>query len=200
VTSLTLPRPSAELVDRVRARLVRELGDSRVLADSASLEAHAGDESDQEAVLPDVVVRAESAADVATALRVAFDLEVPITPRGGGSGKSGGAVPVAGGIVLATIGMDRIVDIDRAEHVVIVEPGVVLGDLHRAVEAEGLFYPPDANSLSWCAIGGNVAENAAGPRALKYGATRDRLLGLDVALVGGAQTFVGRRTKNFRVR
>jgi glycolate oxidase len=195
VTSIRLPRLSPDRVDRVRARLARELGDSKVVADAASLEANAGDESDQEPILPDVVVRAENAEDVAAALRVAAELEVPITPRAAGSGKSGGAVPVAGGIVLATIGMNRIVDIDRAEHVVVVEPGVVLGDLHRAVEAEGLFYPPDANSLAWCAIGGNVGENAAGPRALKYGATRDWLLGLDVALVGGEATFVGRRTK-----
>ncbi len=195
VTSLRLPRPSADKVDRVRTRLARELGDSKVLADAASLEAHAGDESDQEPILPDVVVRAESADDVAIALRIAAELEVPITPRAAGSGKSGGAVPIAGGIVLATLAMNRIVDIDRAEHVVVVEPGVVLGDLHRAVEAEGLFYPPDANSLSWCAIGGNIAENAAGPRALKYGATRDWLLGLDAALIGGERTFVGRRTR-----
>jgi len=190
-----LPRPGSALVDRLRARLARELGDSKVVADAASLEAHAGDESDQAPVLPDVVVRAECAEDVAAALRVAAELEVPITPRAGGSGKSGGAVPMAGGIALATLGMNRIVDIDRAEHVVVVEPGVVLGDLHRAVEAEGLFYAPDANSLAWCALGGNIAENAAGPRALKYGATRDWLLGLDVALVGGEHTFVGRRTR-----
>ncbi len=193
--SLLLPRLAPSAVDRLRAALVRALGDSKVLGDDAALAAHAGDESDQAPVLPDVVVRAESAEDVATTLRVAETEGAPVTPRAAGSGKSGGCVPVAGGIVLATIGMDRVVDIDRAEQTATVEPGVVLGDLHRLVEAEGLFYAPDANSLTWCAIGGNLAENAAGPRALKYGATRDWVLGMDVALMGGERTFVGRRTR-----
>lgn len=193
--SLQLPRLAPPAVDRLRAALVRALGDSRVLGDAASLEAHAGDESDQEPVLPDVVVRAESAEDVATTLRIADEQGAPVTPRAAGSGKSGGCVPVAGGIVLSTIGMSRMLDLDRAEQTVTVEPGVVLGELHRAVEAEGLFYPPDANSLAWCALGGNLAENAAGPRALKYGPTRDWVLGMDVALIGGARAFVGRRTR-----
>ena len=195
VPSIQLPRLGPTAIDHLRARLVRELGDSKVQGDAASLEAHAGDESDQEPVLPDVVVRAECADDVAAVLRVADELGAPVTPRAAGSGKSGGCVPVAGGIVLATIGMSRILDLDRDEQTVTVEPGVVLGDLHRAVEAEGLFYPPDANSLSWCALGGNLAENAAGPRALKYGPTRDWVLGMDVALMGGTRTFVGRRTR-----
>ena len=90
VSSIALPRLSSVEVDRLRARLVAELGDSKVVADAASLEAHAGDESDQAPVLPDVVVRAESAADVATTLRVADALGAPVTPRAGGSGKSGG--------------------------------------------------------------------------------------------------------------
>jgi glycolate oxidase len=195
VPSLHLPRLAPPAVDGLRAALVRALGDSRVVTDRDVLEAHGGDESDQEPVLPDVVVRAESAEDVATTLRVAAELGAPVTPRAAGSGKSGGCVPVAGGIALATLGMSRILDLDRAEQTVTVEPGVILGELHRAVEAEGLFYAPDANSLAWCALGGNLAENAAGPRAMKYGPTRDWVLGMDVALMGGARTFVGRRTR-----
>jgi len=142
-----------------------------------------------------VAVRAETAEDVRRVLRIAGETGVPVTPRAGGSGKSGGCIPVAGGIVLATSGLAAIKEIDRAEQIAVVEPGVVLADLHRAVETEGLFYPPDANSLTWCAIGGNVAENAAGPRAFKYGATRDYVLGLGVVTIGGDALTLGRRTK-----
>src|SRR6185369_2596634 len=120
--------------------------------------------------------------------------DVPIVPRAGGSGKSGGAVPVAGGIVVATLGMNSIKEIDREEHIAVVEPGVVLGDLHAAVEAFELFYPPDANSLKFCAIGGNIAENAGGPRAFKYGVTREYVLGLEVLLLDGTKLRTGRRT------
>src|SRR5690606_37494499 len=104
-------------------------------------------------------------------------------------------VPVAGGIVLALSGMNQILEIDRAEGLAVVQPGVVLGDFHTAVEAEGLFYPPDPNSLSACALGGNVAENAGGPRAFKYGVTRDYVLGMEVLMIGGQRFFSGRRTK-----
>ncbi len=96
--------------------------------------------------------------------------------------------------MIATLGMNGIKEIDRRERICVVEPGVVLGDLHAAVEAEGLFYPPDANSLKMCAIGGNVAENAGGPRAFKYGVTRDYVLGLDVILLSGERLRTGRRT------
>ncbi|HYO98507.1 MAG TPA: FAD-linked oxidase C-terminal domain-containing protein, partial [Polyangiaceae bacterium] len=132
--------------------------------------------------------------DIQKALAVARDAEVPITPRAAGTGRTGGAVPVAGGLVLATLGLNAIKDIDRREGIAVVQPGVVLSDLHAAVEAEGWFYPPDPNSLATCAIGGNVAENAGGPRAFKYGVTRDYVLGLEVLLMGGQRIRCGRRT------
>ena len=144
---------------------------------------------------PDAVVLASTPADIAKALAAADEAGIPITPRAGGSGKSGGAIPVAGGIVLSTLGMSEIKEIDRAEQLVVVEPGVLLADLHAAVEAEGLFYPPDANSLKVCALGGNIAENAGGPRAFKYGVTRDYVLGLEVLLMGGSRLTTGRRTR-----
>jgi glycolate oxidase len=101
---------------------------------------------------------------------------------------------MAGGIVLATSGMQSIVEVDRKEGVAVVEPGVVLADLHAAVEAEGWFYPPDPNSLKSCVIAGNVAENAGGPRAFKYGVTRDYVLGVEAFLIGGQRIQAGRRT------
>lgn len=160
----------------------------------AGCESFSGDESEQEPVVPDVVVLAETEADVLATLRVAQACGVPVTPRAAGSGKSGGAVPVHGGIVLSTLGMGGIEDIDTDNMTAVVGPGVILADFHRAVEAEGAFYPPDPNSSALCALGGNIAENAAGPRALKYGATRDYVLGLEVATVSGERLSIGRRT------
>jgi glycolate oxidase len=103
-------------------------------------------------------------------------------------------VPVAGGIVLATHALARVKEIDRANLVAVVEPGVITGDFHRAVEGEGLFYAPDPNSLDSCCLGGNLAENAGGPRAFKYGVTRDWVLGLEACLMGGRVLRTGKRT------
>ncbi|MFT3772818.1 MAG: FAD-linked oxidase C-terminal domain-containing protein [Minicystis sp.] len=188
------PRPSAAAVDKARLLLARALGPSKVITSADGCLAYAGDESDQEPVVPDAVVLASTPDDIAAALAAAREAEVPVVPRAAGSGKSGGAVPVAGGVVLATLGMSAIKEIDRRERVAVVEPGVILADLHAAVEAEGLFYAPDPNSLKMCAVGGNIAENAGGPRAFKYGVTRDHVLGLDVVLMDGTRLHTGRRT------
>jgi glycolate oxidase len=188
------PRPSAAAVDKARSLLDRALGPSKVITSPDACASYAGDESDQEPVTPDAVVLASSPDDVARALAVASEAEVPIVPRGAGSGKSGGAVPVSGGIVLSMIGMKSIKEIDREELIAVVEPGVILGDFHAAVESEGLFYPPDPNSLKMCAIGGNLAENAGGPRAFKYGVTREYVLGTEATLMDGTHLRTGRRT------
>ena len=174
--------------------LERVLGPSKVLTDPDACESYVRDESEALGVVPDAVVLAQSAEDILAALAVAREAGVPITPRSGGTGRTGGAVPVAGGIVLSTLGMKSIVEIDRREGLAVVQPGVILADLHAAVEAEGWFYPPDPNSLASCALGGNVAENAGGPRAFKYGVTRDYVLGLDAFLIGGQRIRAGRRT------
>ncbi|HVW28372.1 MAG TPA: FAD-linked oxidase C-terminal domain-containing protein [Polyangiaceae bacterium] len=185
---------SAAATDRARRLLERALGPSKVLTDPDACERYAKDDSDAEARVPCAVALAESPDDIAGALAAARDAGVPITPRAAGTGRTGGATTVAGGIVLSVVGMNRVVEIDRRERVAVVEPGVVLADLHRAVEAEGLFYPPDPNSLAACMLGGNLAENAGGPRAFKYGVTSDYVLGLEAFLVGGQRIFSGRRT------
>jgi len=187
-------RPSAATVDKMRVKLGRVLGPSKLLTSEEACARHAGDESDQAAVLPDAVVLAESSEDIQHALTVANDLGVPLTPRAAGTGKAGGAVPVCGGIALCTLGMNDIKEIDRAEQLAVVEPGVRVADLYAAVEAEGLLYPPDPNSHASCAIGGTIATNAAGPRALKYGVTRNYVLGLDVLTASGQRMRTGRRT------
>lgn len=174
--------------------LDRALGPSKVITSPDGCASYAGDESDQEPVVPDAVVLAANATDIERALAAASEAEVPIVPRAAGSGKSGGCVPVSGGIVLVTLGMNAIKEIDRDELVAVVEPGVILADFHAAVEAEGLFYPPDPNSLAICALGGNLAENAGGPRAFKYGVTREYVLGVEAVLMSGTRIRAGRRT------
>ncbi len=186
--------PTRAALDRARLELERRLGPSRVLTAPEACASYAHDDSDVESCPVDMVVLAESAADVAVTLEIAEACEVPVTPRAGGTGRTGGAVPVAGGIVLATHKLARIKEIDRANLVAVVEPGVVTGELHAAVEAEGLFYAPDPNSLDSCMLGGNLAENAGGPRAFKYGVTRDWVLGLEACLMGGRVLRTGKRT------
>lgn len=188
------PSPS-EPSAQARLALEQRLGESRVLSGIEACAAYAKDESGLAGRTPDLVALVDSPEQVQQVLEVATRANCFVTPRAAGTGKSGGAIASQGGIVLSLLGMNRIKEIDRREGIAIVEPGVVLAELQRAVEAEGLFYPPDPNSLDECTIGGNVAENAGGPRAFKYGVTRDYVLGLDVVLMGGERLHVGRRTR-----
>ena len=162
-------------------------GDDR-LADYGRDESHCG------RFPPDCAVLVESADEAALVLRLAAEHQVPVTPRGAGSGMTGGALPVRGGVVLSTERMGKIVDIDEDDLVCVTQPGVITGELQAAVEERGMCYPPDPASLAFCSIGGNVASNAGGPRAFKYGVTREYVLGLDVALMGGERLRCGRRT------
>src|SRR5688572_5176078 len=174
-------------VSRAQRTLARYFGPSRLKVDEQDCEPYRRDASEAEGELPAAVVLAESSADVELALRAAAEAQVPIVPRGGGTGKTGGAVPVQGGIVLDLRGLSRIREIDRREQLAVVEPGVVLSDFRAAVGAAGLFYAPDPSSRVACTLGGNVATNAGGPRALKYGVTGRHVLGLEALLLGGRQ-------------
>lgn len=180
-------------LDTMLAALAPRLPSDAILV-GAECEAFAGDESDVAARVPDAVVRASSAEDVAATLQLASEHGVPVTPRAAGTGKSGGCVPVEGGLVLSMARLRAIEEVSVDDGVAVVQPGVVLAHVHDAVEREGLFYAPDPNSLAECTIGGNVAENAAGPRTLKYGVTRDWILALDVVTGEGTPITVGRRT------
>lgn len=144
--------------------------------------------------LPDGVVFPGSVEEVSSILGLAARHSIPIVPRGAGSGFSGGSLPVKGGLVLSTERMNRILEMDRENLICVVEPGVVTGDLQEGVEAMGLFYPPDPSSLKFSTIGGNIAECAGGPRGLKYGVTRDYVLGLEVVLPDGEVIRTGGRT------
>ncbi|MCW5811775.1 MAG: FAD-binding protein [Labilithrix sp.] len=186
--------PPADAVERAVRELDRRLGASKVDVGEGTRDTYSRDDSPAAGRLPAAVVFASSREDIAATLAICETHGVPVTPRAAGTGRTGGAVPVAGGVVLATHGMANVVDIDRKDLLAVVQPGVVLGDLHAAVEAEGLFYPPDPQSWKTCMIGGNVAENAGGPRAFKYGVTRDYVLGLEACLMGGRVVRTGRRT------
>ncbi|MBN1593165.1 MAG: FAD-binding protein [Candidatus Coatesbacteria bacterium] len=134
---------------------------------------------------PDIVIFAENTEQVVRIAKLANENRIPLFPRGAGSGFSGGSLPVKGGVALCLTKMNRIKEIDVANLVATVEPGVVNADLRRAVEARGLFYPPDPASLEFSTIGGNVAECAGGPTCIKYGVTRSYILGLEVVLGTG---------------
>jgi glycolate oxidase len=174
--------------------LSRELGKDRVLRTPDALEPYARDESGRGVFPPDAAVLCDSRAEIELVLRLAAEHGIPVTPRGTGTGMTGGALPVRGGLVLSTERMKKIIDISVDDRIAVVEPGVINADLQAAVEAQDLFYAPDPASLAMCSMGGNVAENAGGPRAFKYGVTRDWTLGLVVTLMGGETLRLGRKT------
>lgn len=173
--------------------LQRQLPAGELRLDPATRAAHAGDKWFARA-LPEAVALPRSTASVAKILRFAHAHRVPVTPRGAGHGYVGGCVPVRGGLVLSLDRMNRIQEIHPGDFVAVVQPGVRTQTLQDAVEARGLFYPPDPASRSECSIGGNIATNAGGPRCLKYGVTRDYVLGLEVVLADGTVVRLGSRT------
>ena len=176
--------------------LARELGAGAIIGPGHErLDDYGRDESPlQPHYPPACAALVESTEQAAAVLRICLERKVPVTPRGAGSGMCGGALPVHGGVVLSTEKMTRIKEIDAGDLVAVVEPGVITGKLQEAVEAQRLFYPPDPASLDMCSIGGNASTNAGGPRAFKYGVTREYVLGLEVALMGGEVLRCGRRT------
>jgi len=144
---------------------------------------------------PQVVVFPTNAQQVSEAVRIALDAELPVVPRGAGTGLSGGAVAALGGVVVALTRMKRILEIDARDRLAVVEPGVVNLDLSRAAEPHGLYYAPDPSSQRACTLGGNVAENAGGPHCLAYGVTTNHVLGLEVALPDGSIVWLGGRSR-----
>jgi glycolate oxidase len=174
--------------------LAAALGPDRVSIDPDRLDGYGRDESSLGTFPPDVLAFATSADDVRRVLEVARRHRLPVVPIGARSGKSGGSLAVNGGIALSLERMNRILEISPEDLVARVEPGVVTGRLQEEVERVGLFYPPDPGSLDLCTIGGNVAENAGGPRALKYGVTRDYVLGLEAVLPTGEVLRTGHRS------
>jgi glycolate dehydrogenase FAD-linked subunit len=177
-----------DLGDRLRQFLKTDT----VATDAKTLAAHSGDKWFA-AHEPEVVVFARSTNDVRQLLEFASREKIPVTARGGGFGYVGGCVPVRGGIVLSFVRMNRIKEISFADAVAVVQPGVFTADLKAAARTQKLFYPPDPASMKDCTIGGNVATNAGGPRCLKYGVTRNYVIGLEVVLANGQVLRTGGR-------
>ncbi|BCO07784.1 FAD-binding protein [Desulfolithobacter dissulfuricans] len=175
-------------------QLAAIVGQEHCLTSPEELACYSYDASGQ-AFMPEVVLFPDRATQVAAILRLANQHRFPVVARGAGSGMTGGSLPVRGGVVLACSRMNRIVEIDADNMLCVVEPGVITGELQEAVRHHGLMYAPDPASLKFCTIGGNVAECAGGPSAVKYGVTRDSLLGLEVVLPTGEIMRTGVRTE-----
>ncbi|MBC7980848.1 MAG: FAD-binding oxidoreductase, partial [Armatimonadetes bacterium] len=183
-TRLEKPFLEKHVDEPLEDALRRILGNDKVSVTDETRLAHAGDKWSANHQ-PDVVVFAESTADVSKVLNFAHHNRIPVTTRGAGIGYVGGCVPIQGGIVLSMARMNKILGIYPQDGVAVVQPGVITGDLQNAVRDLGWDYPPDPASLKECTIGGNVATNAGGPRCLKYGVTRNYILGLQIVLANG---------------
>jgi glycolate oxidase len=170
------------------------LGDEALITDDSRLQVYAQDEL-KRPVLPAIVVEPACADEVALLMSWASRHQIPVTPRGAGTGLSGGAIPLKGGVLLSMMRMNRILKIDRVNRFAIVEPGVINLDLQKALDPHGLFYPPDPASWDASTLGGNVAEDAGGPRCVKYGVTRQYVMQLKAVLASGEQIVCGSQTR-----
>ena len=179
---------SAPVIEAIRARIPG----LRLLTDEIDRESHRNDETPfLHGGLPGAVALPTETAQVAELVRICAEYGVPIVPRGAGTGLSGGAVGIEGGLTIAFTAMDRILEIDEANLVAVVQPGIINARLKAAVAEHGLFYPPDPASYEMCSIGGNLGTNAGGLCCVKYGQTRDWVLGLEVVMADGRVVRLG---------
>lgn len=167
------------------------VGAPHVITNENDRSAYASDYTENLFFLPDVVVCPNSTEEIKQVVAICHRERIPLTVRGGGTGLSGGALPYKGGIVMSVARMNRILDIDERNLQVTVEPGVITEVLQEAVKAKGLFFPPDPSSKGSCLIGGNIAENSGGPKAVKYGVVKDYVLNLEVVLADGSVIWTG---------
>ena len=167
------------------------VGDNFVFVDEETLNNYAHDETENLHFLPDTVLKPKTTEEISAILKICNEYKRPVTPRGAGTGLSGGALPNLGGVLLSTERLNSILNIDERNLQVIVEPGVITEVLQNAVKEKGLFYPPDPSSRGSCFIGGNIAENSGGPKAVKYGVVKDYVLNLEVVLPTGEIIWTG---------
>jgi len=167
------------------------VGENYVFMDNESLDTYAHDETENLHYRPEVVLKPRTAEEVSAILKICNEKLIPVTPRGAGTGVSGGALPHFGGVLLSTERMNAILEIDERNLQVTTEPGVITEVLQDAVKAKNLFYPPDPSSRGSCFIGGNIAENSGGPKAVKYGVVKDYVLNLEVVLPTGEIIWTG---------
>lgn len=167
------------------------VGEQQVLCDEESLKHYGHDETELLLFLPEVVLKPGTAEEISAIMKICNADRIPVTPRGAGTGLSGGALPHLGGVLLSTERLNRIIQIDERNLQVTTEPGVITEVLQNAVKEKGLFYPPDPSSRGSCFIGGNIAENSGGPKAVKYGVVKDYVLNLEVVLPSGEIIWTG---------
>ena len=189
------PRPRGVVTREVVRELERALGRERVISTPEELIAFEYDGTIERGK-PEAVVFPETTEQVAAAVRVAHRFDVPVIPRGAGTGLSGGSVAAVGGVVVALTRMKRVLEIDAVNRIAVVQPGVVNLELSRAAAAYGLYYAPDPSSQRACTIGGNVAENAGGPHCLAMGTTTNHVLGCEIVLADGEVVEIGGRTRD----
>ena len=188
------PTGYAPITPDIVACLREAIGEEAVVTDPDKLEPF-GKDATELFHLPELVVEAVTTEQIQQLLRLANVYHFPVTPRGLGTGLTGGAVPLLGGVLLSLAKMNRILAIDPENLIAVVEPGVVTGDLRKAAQNNGLFYPPDPASVDTCSIGGNAATNAGGASCIKYGTTRSYILGLEVVLPSGEKIQAGVQTR-----
>jgi glycolate oxidase len=179
--------------DGLVKELIKLIGKEKVLSRLEELSCYSYDVSTYQHI-PDAVVTADCREDVVKVLQTAARRRIPVVPRGSATNNCGATIPLHGGIVLDTLSMNRILEIDRENLTATCEPGVITVHLQNAVEAEGLFYPPDPQGLDMSSIGGNIAMDSGGPRAVKYGVTRNYVLGLETVLANGQVLRTGGKT------
>jgi glycolate oxidase len=167
------------------------VGDQYVLYDEESLNEYGHDETEHLVYLPSVVVKPRTAEEISAIMKMCNRDKIPVTPRGGGTGLSGGALPNLGGVLISTERLNSILQIDERNLQVTTEPGVITEVLQDAVKEKGLFYPPDPSSRGSCFIGGNISANSGGPKAVKYGVVRDYVLNLQIVLPTGEIIWTG---------
>ncbi|WP_439506935.1 FAD-binding oxidoreductase [Sediminibacterium sp.] len=167
------------------------VGPNQLIVDGTELTQYGHDETEKLVFIPEIVLKPADSFQIAEILKICNQHYIPVTPRGAGTGLSGGALPHLGGVLLSTEKLNKIISIDERNLQVITEPGVITEVLQDAVKEKGLFYPPDPSSKGSCFIGGNIAENSGGPRAVKYGVVKDYVLNLEVVLPSGEIMWTG---------
>jgi glycolate oxidase len=178
---------TAEHIDQ----FTKIVGEKYVLLDKETLVNYSHDETEKLYYLPEIVLKPRTAEEISAIMKICNRDKIPVTPRGAGTGLSGGALPHLGGVLISTERMNSIILIDEKNLQIITEPGVITEVLQEAVKEKGLFYPPDPSSRGSCFIGGNIAENSGGPKAVKYGVVKDYVLNLQIVLPTGEIIWTG---------
>ncbi len=181
----------SQTIHAIIEALRKIVGADFVFVDEENKDKYAHDETENLHFVPDVVVKPKTPEEISSIMKLCNEHLIPITPRGGGTGLSGGALPILGGVLLSVERMNNIINIDERNLQVVCEPGVITEVLQNAVKEKGLFYPPDPSSKGSCFIGGNIAENSGGPKAVKYGVVKDYVLNLQVVLPNGEIIWTG---------